>query len=75
MGQQPTAGYRLNLLPQQAVALAEQVLTVKVAWESPSADSLQAQVVTNPCLLIRLPKVEFNSVQVVDQQGQLRLSG
>ena len=75
MGQQPTAGYRLNLLPQQAVALAENVLTVNVAWELPPADSLQAQVITHPCLLIRLAKVEFDSVQVVDQQGQLRLSG
>ena len=75
MGVQPTAGYRLNFLPSaHRVVLRGRTLQVGLAWEEPPADSIQAQVLTHPCLLLQVPRQSFNRVEVFDQSGTIRLA-
>lgn len=74
MGQQPTSGYRLNFLPDaHRVILGGQTLQINLAWEQPSADSIQAQVLTQPCLLLQVPRRSFTRVEILDQRGTVRL--
>ena len=51
------------------------VLTVRVNWREPAPGRRLAQVITHPCLLATLPNAGFTRIQIVDQQGRLRLEG
>lgn len=72
MGQHPTAGYGLVLEPN-SVQLGDSTLKVTVAWQEPAPGYLQAQVITHPCLLLKLPAVPFRHIQVLDSDGHVRL--
>ncbi len=75
MGEQPTAGYRLNYLPPQHRARQQgTTLRLDLAWQTPEPDSVQAQIMTQPCLLLKLPRADFNRLRVHDQDGVVRLN-
>lgn len=74
MGQQTTGGYGLSLIGRSAT-VQNGVLTVPVEWREPLPGYVQTQVMTNPCLLVKLPGSAFNRMRVVDQGGRLRLEG
>ncbi len=71
MGQQRTAGYSLALHDAN-VPVADGVATVVVAFETPPPGAMVAQVLTSPCLLVRLPKEGIREVRIVDPSGALR---
>jgi hypothetical protein len=73
MGQRPTAGYGLAL-QDDTVTIADGVGTVVVRFEEPAPGAILAQVLTSPCLLVRLPKQGLREVRVVDPAGVLRAS-
>jgi hypothetical protein len=72
MGQRPAAGYGLNLIGD-TVAIQDGVLTARVEWREPQPGYRQAQMISNPCLLLKLPEAVFSRVRVLDQQGRERL--
>ena len=74
MGQQSTGGYGLSLTGEPAT-VRDGVLTVRVEWREPLPGYAQAQVMTNPCLLAKLPDGAFSRIRIVDQDGRLRLEG
>lgn len=74
MGQRPSAGYGVRLVGESA-ALRDGVLTVPVEWREPPPGYRQAQMISNPCLLLKLPGANFSRFQVRDQDGQVRLEG
>ncbi len=74
MGRRPSAGYRLNFLRSDWVRRSGSTVRVKLTWQSPEPGSEQAQVVTHPCLLLRLPAIAFTRVRVIDQDGTVRLN-
>jgi len=74
MGSRSTAGYALSLAEESAI-VRDGVLTVRVDWREPPSGALLAQVMTNPCLLVKMPAASFERIRVVDQQGRLRLEG
>jgi len=71
MGQRPTAGYGLAL-HDPTVAIAGGVGTVVVRFEEPAPGAMVAQVLTSPCLLLRLPREDLREVRVVDPAGAVR---
>jgi hypothetical protein len=73
MGQRPTGGYGLTL-ESEDVAVANGVATLVVAFHEPSPGGMVIQVLTSPCLLVRLPKVDVREVRVVDPGGTVRAS-
>ena len=73
MGPRPTSGYRLNKLAQQEPRYGSIGLQVTLAWQEPEPGSAQAQVLTSPCLLLSLPKKDFKRVQIIDQNGVVKL--
>jgi len=74
MGQQTTGGYGLSLVGRPAT-VQNGVLTVPVEWRESLPGYVQTQVMTNPCLLATLPDAGFTQMQVLDQEGQVRLEG
>jgi hypothetical protein len=74
MGQRSTAGFGLALADDTAT-VRDGVLTVRVNWRESLPGYRQAQVMTHPCLLAKLPDARFSRIQVVDQEGRLRLEG
>jgi PrcB C-terminal len=73
MGQRPTAGYSLDLHDPN-VPVENGLGTVTVRFEQPGPGSFVAQVLTSPCLLVRLPKAGLRQIRVVDPTGTVRAS-
>lgn len=65
-GEQPTPGYGFTL---EGAYRREQTAVVTVRWETPEPDSMQAQMLTHPCLVVALPRADFARVEVVDTAG------
>lgn len=74
MGQRPSAGYGLSLAESFAT-VHDGMLMMRVDWREPSPGYRQAQVISNPCLLVQLPNASFTRIQVLDRAGQVRLEG
>lgn len=74
MGQQTTGGYGLSLSGTTAT-VQDGVLTMRVEWREPRPGYAQTQVMTSPCLVVKLPEGAFSRIRVVDQAGQVRLDG
>ena len=68
-GTRPTAGYTLELAG--APSLEAGVLTVTTRLMAPPPDAILAQVLTHPCLVIRIVAPPFERVRVLDETGEL----
>jgi len=68
MGRRPTAGHSVYL-HEPAVTIADGVATVVVRLETPAPGAMLAQVVTSPCLLLRIARDGIREVRVVDPAG------
>ncbi len=71
MGQRTTGGYGLAL-HDPAVTIADGVGTVVVRFEEPAPGMMVTQVLTSPCLLLRMPRGGLREVRVVDPAGTVR---
>ena len=72
MGQKRTAGHSISLARPDA-QLIDGRLVISVNWHEPAKGQLLAQVLTHPCMLLQVPLVKFNSIQVIDQTGKQRI--
>ena len=72
MGEQRTAGYGIRLAPDAAQVI-EGRLRLSVSWVTPKPGMMLAQMITHPCLVVSVA-AEFQQVDVVDQDGEVRLS-
>lgn len=72
MGEQRTAGYGVHLASETA-QVVDGSLRLPVNWVSPKPGMMLAQMITHPCLVVSV-EAEFQQVDVVDQNGQVRLS-
>lgn len=71
MGQKNTGGYRLELAHSHSRVQAGKVL-VQVNWVEPPAGAIATQMITSPCLLLKIQKGEYRTVVIVDQSGHQR---
>lgn len=65
-GQKPTPGYSLELTNW---LLEQDHWQVTRIARSPSVNSMKAQVITSPCLLVKIPK-SIKSITINNEQGQ-----
>lgn len=66
LGQKPTAGYSVSLTEETAT-VASDVLNLPVAVHEPAQGTLQAQVITSPCLIVSVPKGQYRAISAADQ--------
>lgn len=71
MGQRPTAGFSLELIPGRAFVSGRSA-TVALKWIRPAADVRVAQVITTPCIWLKMPKKSFSTIKILDQAGKLK---
>ncbi len=74
MGQQPTLGYRLELAGEDNLRILQDQAQLTLNWLHPPADALVAQALSSPCLLIKLDRGSYTSIQVLDRQGAIKTS-
>jgi len=73
MGSRPTAGYDIELLDDRAI-VREASLTIPASWQEPSSDTMVAQIMTSPCVVITLPDARYETVTVRNRQGKTLLT-
>lgn len=66
-GRQPTPGYGLTL--EEARRDGARVV-IRVQWETPQSGAVLPQTLTHPCLVVGLPRNDFERVEAVDQHGK-----
>jgi hypothetical protein len=72
LGQRSSGGYGVAV--SRVAGFKEGLLVLKATTFAPAADAMNAQVITSPCSLVRLPAVEFQSLRLIDQTGKVRAS-
>ncbi|MBC7942290.1 MAG: protease complex subunit PrcB family protein [Chitinophagaceae bacterium] len=72
MGQQPTAGASLAIT-SLSVDSTHRRMTVNAVWKLPEPGSMQATVVTRPCVVFSVLRGDYRSARVIDSQQQQRL--
>jgi hypothetical protein len=69
MGKKPTAGYGLSL-EKESAEVKEDTVVVQANFKVPDANAMVAQVITRPCLLIKIPKGNYRKIAVVSQKNK-----
>ena len=72
MGQKPSLGYRLELIDPDAFDSTGDPARLGVDWIDPPLNAMVAQSLSNPCLLLKLDRDNFGSIEVLDHTGTLR---
>ncbi len=68
-GEQPTAGYALELISASTATGDE--IEIVVRFREPAADAVVAQMITQPCLILGLPDAATGPVSVTLDDGSL----
>jgi len=71
MGERATAGYGVDLAAPE-VEVRAGTAWVRTRWTMPAPGTINAQVITSPCVVIKLPKGDFDAIRVVDQNDKQR---
>lgn len=71
MGQQPSGGYGLKLLSEK-LAVNNQTATFALEWGKPKPGMAQVQMLTFPCLYLKIAKGDYNRLEVVDEEGVVK---
>ncbi len=68
LGQKSTTGYGVAR-SQESATIENGVLTITVEITSPDTKMMHAQMMTHPCLALKVPKGDYKKISIVDQQG------
>ncbi|MBI9082122.1 MAG: protease complex subunit PrcB family protein [Desulfobacterales bacterium] len=71
MGTQPTGGYELVLVDTHA-RIEKETAIIRVDWIEPAPDAMVTQMITSPCLLVRIPRGDYRRIEIQDQHGTVR---
>jgi hypothetical protein len=67
-GPQPTPGYRFSL---HDALLDGTTARLEFQWHTPDPQSVQAQMISSPCMVIGLEAGNFDAIQVQDSDGDI----
>lgn len=73
MGQRHTGGYGIAV--SREAREVNGVLQVYTTYFAPPADAMAIQMISSPCVLVRLPNALYDAIEIYDQDGELRASG
>jgi hypothetical protein len=73
MGNCPSGGYRLSLAGSE-VQVQNSTAMVRVNWIVPAPGKIVTQMITSPCLLVKIERGDYSRVEVVDMEGAIRFS-
>ncbi len=70
LGQKPSGGYAVTLSPEGVQRSGDKLL-VHVRVEEPAPDAFVSQALTAPCVAIKVPRVQVQTLRALDQNGQI----
>lgn len=70
MGQRPSGGYGVAI--SRKAGIRRDLVVLKGTFIAPAADSVNAQVMTSPCVLVGLPSGFNRGVVVFNQAGEIQ---
>ena len=73
MGRQPTLGYRLGL-NQTLPGIVDGRLEIVLDWIEPAKNMMVGEMLTSPCLLLKVERGPYHQVWFKDQFGLKRVS-
>ena len=73
MGQQRTGGYSVKLASNE-MNIVDGRGKVRVQWNTKKPGMITIQMLTNPCLLLKVPKGDYSAIDVLDQLDNIRTS-
>lgn len=71
MGRRPTLGYGL-VLNDAIATIVQGHVEVVLEWREPSKGMMVGQMLTSPCVLIKLQRGDYREVWIKDTQGRRR---
>lgn len=72
MGQQPNPGHRMGVTGARVEGVARR-LVIETVWATPEPGRMYAAMVTQPCVILSVPRGDYGSVAVLDAQGRERM--
>ena len=72
MGQQPTLGYQIALSKTNNLHITQGQARLTLDWIQPPADAMVAQMISSPCLLLKLERGAYSSVQILGRQNAIK---
>jgi hypothetical protein len=72
MGQRSTLGYHIALTGADDLRITRGLARLTLDWVQPPAGVMVAQMISSPCLLLKLGRGDYTSVQILDKQGASR---
>lgn len=73
MGRKNSGGYRLELAHTTAT-LKDKIAIIHIDWIEPKEGSFVIQALTSPCLLLKIERGDYQTIQVRDKSGKLRIT-
>lgn len=71
MGQKPSGGHGLELADPYA-RIDDGTALFRLRWIEPEPGAIVTQVLTNPCLIVALPKGAYRWIVITDESGNVR---
>lgn len=68
-GDQPTPGYGFGLADFQSDGQSPGTARLTLNWRTPPRDAILPQVITQPCIVVALPRDSLQRIEVFDQHG------
>ncbi len=73
MGQRPTLGYQISLAETDELCITQGLAHLTLNWTQPSTDAMVAQMISSPCLLLKLERGNYRSIQILDRQNIIKI--
>lgn len=70
MGQKPTAGYSLETT-SQIINVIDGTADLELKWSEPEPGSILTQVITSPCIMIKLPVDAYSLIRILDEDSNI----
>lgn len=71
MDEKPTGGFSFELLPDHS-CLSGNTAVIGIDYIKPDPDAVVSQMITHPCIMIKLEKKDFNRIVILDQNNTPR---
>ncbi len=72
MGQRPTLGYQITLSGTSNLHIIQGQAHLTLDWIQPPTNAMVAQMISSPCLLLKLKRGDYTSVQILDRKGTIK---
>ena len=69
-GVKPTTGYRV-FADEEKIKIKDGILEIVIDIQTPPPGRMQAQMLTAPCLILRIPSKGYQKINITDSAGRL----